>query len=526
MLAGKPLRLLVVMSSLAACSRDTSVRVKLALADGAPAPDALTVSVFDRFGGVAYGVPLAARLPGDVLILLSRDAGMARVVALGSAGGQLVVGGASATAISPGRESPMPLVLSATLPLDTDGDGVPDVIDDCPTVADPDQTNSAGSGPGDACLTVDTPADFALLPGAVDLGTAPAANHDLAELPVVAAPSCGDGVVQAPEACDDGAANSDDPAAAATCTSLCRLRAACGSSSGASSAQIDPATGHCYLSWPGPLSWADASRQCQARGGHLATVTTAAENAIIQTLSGPSDRWIGLEIDHSAAVRDHWVDGEAVAFSQYASGDPKNLCSSGTPESCGAFEAARAGWDDRQCGFPSAGLLPASYAYGLGYVCENECGNGVVDPGEGCDPAGAGCTPTCQTIRACSEPGGVVSPINGHCYFSLTTPLTFGDALTACPTGTHLATLDEIAETEAGELAVTGGDAWIALRTDATQADWSWIIGADIFDSLRYHGFSSPDPDETSAPPYCARLTTTGWRDRQCSLLYPALCER
>jgi len=34
---------------------------------------------------------------------------------------------------------------------DFDGDGVPDVSDDCPEVADPDQTDTDGDGAGDAC---------------------------------------------------------------------------------------------------------------------------------------------------------------------------------------------------------------------------------------------------------------------------------------------------------------------------------------------------------------------------------------
>jgi hypothetical protein len=37
---------------------------------------------------------------------------------------------------------------------DADHDGVPDAVDDCPQVANPDQADSAGDGTGDACRTV------------------------------------------------------------------------------------------------------------------------------------------------------------------------------------------------------------------------------------------------------------------------------------------------------------------------------------------------------------------------------------
>src|SRR6185369_11388152 len=116
-------------------------------------------------------------------------------------------------------------------------------------------------------------------------------------------------------------------------------------------------------------------------------------------------------------------------------------------------------WDDRPCGYPNTGSLPYSLPFALGYICENECGNGVVDPGEECDAAGPGCTATCMKVRACAEPGGVVSQVTGHCYFATAAAVIFTDA--ACPAGTHLATLDQIAESEAGALAAGGCEGWM-----------------------------------------------------------------
>jgi hypothetical protein len=61
--------------------------------------------------------------------------------------------------------------------VDSDGDGVPDIVDDCPTVPDPDQQNSDGQGGGDACsgdgggfdLAPPPPGDQSVVPVEQDL---------------------------------------------------------------------------------------------------------------------------------------------------------------------------------------------------------------------------------------------------------------------------------------------------------------------------------------------------------------------
>lgn len=45
-----------------------------------------------------------------------------------------------------------------TIPLDTDGDGLLDTADNCPSEANPDQTDADGDGTGSACDTVEMPA--------------------------------------------------------------------------------------------------------------------------------------------------------------------------------------------------------------------------------------------------------------------------------------------------------------------------------------------------------------------------------
>lgn len=504
-------------------SAPTTVRVALSSAPGVVADD-VQLTVYDRSGRVIDASELGgtSRLPGDVVVLVSPDAAEARVLAVALAGGVRVAAAAGRVPVLRGKEVPVGLTLDAAPLRDSDGDGVPDVIDNCPTVANPDQASSDGSEVGDACRGA----------GGTDGGVEDGgAGGDLAtggDGGVVVPPGCGNGVLDPGEQCDNGAANSDDPAAAATCTTMCKSRARCGSVSGASAAKVDATTGHCYVAWPGPINFASAERDCQARGGHLATVTSAAENTLVDGIAGNAQLWIGLEVTHGASDSFHWVDGEPYLYSAFAPGEPNNgALNGGRAENCVARTAT--GWADLPCGFPATGTLPSSPTFALGFVCESSCGNGVIDPGEECD-GGAHCTASCQLVRDCTEAHSYSSPINGHCYFVDNSLVDYATALaSSCPAGTHLATLADVSESDAAMMAIAGDgyDAWIALEAPTTVGQYTWQAPtSEAFESRRYHGFAGAEPNSSSAP-NCVRVADgIGWRDISCTNSYASMCER
>ncbi len=504
---------LLVACAAAACNAaPTSVRISLTLASGDPVPEQILLNVFDRRGRVISQADVGSgdALPGDVLVLLAPDASSARAVAIGFGGGRALCTGYGAVPVDPGAEAELALTLSAGAVPDTDGDGVPDPIDDCPSVYDDDQADTPGDGRGDACRDADHSLPDAGGPPHGDGGT-------------VGSQSCGDGVVGAAEQCDDGAANSDDPALPAACTSQCRRRAPCGSLAGATGARIDPATGHCFTAWAGPVDWTSARRACLAGGADLASVTSPPEDAIVKALApAPGRTWLGL-VAPVGTSQFRWVTGEQVTLNGFAAAQPDNL---NGVETCGVVDPTN-GWHDTPCGFTATGSLPASTVVHNKYVCESSCGNGVVEPGEACDPPGAACTATCQAVRPCAEAGGVVSGASGRCYFALAPLVDYASAAASCPAGTHVATPDSPDETAAALAAAGAADAWIALRSSAVGA-WAWDAPASLpFDSRRYHGFAAPEPNETTAPA-CARLrvATQDWGDHPCTSLHATVCER
>ena len=112
-----------------------------------------------------------------------------------------------------------------------------------------------------------------------------------------------------------------------------------------------------------------------------------------------SNRTVIVSAGRLEAVTDSfgWVTGEPLSVNDFVTAPAAG-------PHCGAINGAA--WVAENCGWPSAGDLPSNAARTLPYVCENTCGNLVVEPGEECDAAGPDCTATCKKVRPCTEAGG------------------------------------------------------------------------------------------------------------------------
>lgn len=168
---------------------------------------------------------------------------------------------------------------------------------------------------------------------------------------------CLDGVREEAEQCDDGDADDLDG-----CTSACRSAVVCNATEfvGGDRFAVDPDTGHCYVSFDDDQSTFDtANLACGAGGGHLVTITSALEAALVQQVQNPAQSpWIGAS-DVAVEGAFAWVTGEPFAFQIFAPGQPDG----GVVENCLHMLDASGGWNDTSCTF--AGFV-------TGLLCEYE----------------------------------------------------------------------------------------------------------------------------------------------------------
>ncbi|MBR3417609.1 MAG: carbohydrate-binding protein [Oscillospiraceae bacterium] len=81
---------------------------------------------------------------------------------------------------------------------------------------------------------------------------------------------------------------------------------------------------HRYRRFELSMTWDEADAYCKAQGGHLATVTSAGEQALIEDLleSGTKNHyWLGGQLSSRELT---WITGETVEYTHWAGGQPDN----------------------------------------------------------------------------------------------------------------------------------------------------------------------------------------------------------
>jgi hypothetical protein len=214
------------------------------LAPTAQMPDEVRVFVYDDSGPLWNDVrvpaegPLVPQSPtelGTILVQPGVTVGELRVDLHGLSSGALVDEGTLKIPAASAVGGTFAMTLAAALPGDGDGDGVPDPVDDCPSVSDPKQAGCANEGGGiDAAsgrpdAASDARPDASRLPpdaGRTDAGRSDAGRVDAArDVPLKAkgagcgaAGECASGFCKDGVCCNSACTDACNSCGTGTCT--------------------------------------------------------------------------------------------------------------------------------------------------------------------------------------------------------------------------------------------------------------------------------------------------------------------
>ena len=229
--------------------------------------------------------------------------------------------------------------------------------------------------------------------------------------------------------------------------------------------------GHGYRIFNEALTWTEAKAACEAKGGHLATITGKGENYFVKSLieANPAkDKyhfWLG-GTDAAEEGTWRWITGEAWNYSAWASGQPNNS-KEHDPEGQDYLEIYRlpdygCQWNDE----PNDGYSPYSPEgpdyYSLpyyGYVCEWD---GERD----------------------ESPCGKLQSYKGNRYQVFNAAMTWKQAKEACEkAGGHLVVITSEDENSFIKKLILSNPAsgkyhyWIGGSDSEKEGVWQWVTG-------------------------------------------------
>lgn len=166
--------------------------------------------------------------------------------------------------------------------------------------------------------------------------------------------------------------------------------------------QVEGYTGHLYefytlpeSEWEsGPITWQQAERRCEWKGGHLAVIESSTENFLLYSAmkaKGYENAYFGFS-DESSEGNWKWVNGTSTSYTNWHSGEPSNQ--DGIEHYAMFYEKFQDGtWNDAD------GIIDA----GCAYICEWD------DP---TDKISQGDSFTDQQLRIIAKDLGVPDDLN------------------------------------------------------------------------------------------------------------------
>ncbi len=227
----------------------------------------------------------------------------------------------------------------------------------------------------------------------------------------------------------------------------------------------DPTERHKYEIFRETLTWEEAKAACEAKGGHLATITSQEEQKMIESLNTQNSKlWIGGY--KNSAGQWCWVTGELWKYQNWGDGEPNNSSNVVADESCVAVWPVK--WND---------LANSNTYEQSGYVCEWEASDAAEET--------------------------QVEGYTGHVYEFYTLPesewdsgpITWQQAERRCEwKGGHLAVIESSTENFLLYSAMKAKgyeNAYFGYSDKSSEGNWKWVNGT----STAYTNWHSGEPN-------------------------------
>lgn len=227
----------------------------------------------------------------------------------------------------------------------------------------------------------------------------------------------------------------------------------------------DPTERHKYEIFRETLTWEEAKAACEAKGGHLATITSQEEQKMIESLNTQNSKlWIGGY--KNSAGQWCWVTGELWKYQNWGDGEPNNSSNVVADESCVAVWPVK--WND---------LANSNTYEQSGYVCEWEASDAAEET--------------------------QVEGYTGHVYEFYTLPesewesgpITWQQAERRCEwKGGHLAIIESSTENFLLYSAMKAKgyeNAYFGYSDKSSEGNWKWVNGT----STAYTNWHSGEPN-------------------------------
>ena len=231
--------------------------------------------------------------------------------------------------------------------------------------------------------------------------------------------------------------------------------------------------GHSYQVYPDSMHWEDAKKYCEQLGGHLVSITSAAEQEFLESYMQDKTRGIymvGLHRDLDDLQT--WVTGEAVSYANWGNNAVDNA---NGRQNIGVFTTKESSGTNYQ-GLPytiNYGEWDDHFDEGFGFICEWDT---VVPKRE-------------------KHIAGQRYSFNGKEYAFFDDGMTWEQAEKACEkTGGHLVTIASQDEQDFVYSLIQDGSKisyWIGLNDVQTEGKWQWVTG----EAVSYLNWDKKQPD-------------------------------